>query len=121
MLSQEPPPPPPAAVRRSEPPKPEGPLAVFAKCDMLLVRAPNAAEREQVTQAVGLLLSRGGALAAEVFAQHMSVLTYRVEGYVRRFQEILNVDGYLVLRFDSGTRQIFLDKSKLEQQFEVKL
>jgi len=121
MLSQEPPPPPPAAVSRTEPPKPEGALAVFAKCDMLMARAPNAAEREQVTQAVGLLLSRGGALAAEVFAQHMSVLTYRVEGYVRRFQEILNVDGYLVLRFDSGTRQIFLDKSKLEQQFEVKL
>jgi PglZ domain len=109
------------AVSRGATAKPEGPLAVFAQCEMLRARAPNEAEREQVTQAVGLLLSRGGALAAEVFAQHMGVLTYRVEGYVRRFQEILNVDGYLVLRFDSGTRQVFLDKSKLEQQFEVKL
>lgn len=113
--------PPAAAAGRAEPAKPQGSLAVFANCDMLAARAPQAAEREQVTMAVGLLLSRGGALAAEVFAQHMGVLAYRVEGYVRRFQEILNVDGYLVLRFDPGARQVFLDKSKLEQQFEVKL
>lgn len=118
MLGAEPPPPP---VAVPVPPKIEGPIAAFVGCEMLKARAPNAAEREQVTQAVALLLSRGGALAAEVFAQHMTVLSYRVEGYVRRFQEILNVDGYLVLRFDSGTRQIFLDKAKLEQQFEVKL
>lgn len=120
-LPGEPPPMPAVAVAPSQAAKVDGPLAVFARCEMLAARAPNAAEREQVTQAVGLLLSRGGALAAEVFAQHMSMLTYRVEGYVRRFQEILNVDGYLVLRFDPGTRQVFLDKSKLEQQFEVKL
>lgn len=118
LPSQEPPPPvgsPPGKGRL------EGPIAAFAACDMLKARAPQAPEREQVTSAVALLLSRGGALAAEVFAQHMGVLAFRVEGYVRRLQEVLNVDGYPVLRFDSAARQIFLDKAKLEQQFEVKL
>ena len=48
----------------------------------------------------------------------MGVLPFRVEGYVRRLQEVLNVDGYPVLRLDSGTRQIFLDQAKLEQSPE---
>jgi len=103
------------------PPALEGPLAAFAECAMLKARAPKAELRERAVRAVELLLSRGGALAAEVFAQHLDVLPFRVEGYVRGLQEVLNVDGYAVLRFDSRTRQVFLDKPKLEQQFEVKL
>jgi hypothetical protein len=99
----------------------EAPLAAFAGCEMLKARAPKAAQRNEVVRAVQLLLSRGSALAAEVFAQHLNVLPFRVEGYVRGLQEVLNVDGYAVLRFDSKTRQVFLEKSKLEQQFEVKL
>jgi hypothetical protein len=99
----------------------EGPLVGFAECEMLKARAPKAALREQVVRAVELLLSRGGALAAEVFAQHLDVLPFRVEGYVRGLQEVLNVDGYAVLRLETRTRQVFLDKPKLEQQFEVKL
>ncbi len=102
-------------------PNREGPIALFAACDMLKARAPKAAQREDVVRAVDLLLARGGALAAEVFAQHLGVLPFRVEGYVRGLQEVLNVDGYAVLRFDSRTRQVFLEKAKLEQQFEVKL
>ncbi|HWA24378.1 MAG TPA: BREX-2 system phosphatase PglZ [Lacunisphaera sp.] len=115
------PPPSPAPPVRAEPTALPGPILKFGDSEMLKARAPIATERDYVTRAVALLLSRGGALAAEVFAQHMEMLPFRVEGYVRRFQEILNVDGYAVLRFDTGTRQIFLDKVKLEQQFEVKL
>ncbi len=99
----------------------DGALAAFANCEMLKARAPKAEARERAVRAVELLLSRGGALAADVFAQHLDVLPFRVEGYVRGLQEVLNVDGYAVLRFESRTRQVFLDKPKLEQQFEVKL
>jgi len=99
----------------------EGPIAAFAACEMLKARAPKSSQREDVVRAVELLLARGGALAAEVFAQHLNVLPFRVEGYVRGLQEVLNVDGYAVLRFDNRARQVFLEKAKLEQQFEVKL
>jgi hypothetical protein len=115
-----PPLPPPAAPSPPPPARP-APLAAFAGSEMLKARAPTAERRTQVVAAVELLLSRGGALAAEVFAQHQGVLPFRVEGYVRSLQEVLNVDGYAVLRYDASARQVFLDRPKLEQQFEVKL
>ncbi|HYO94401.1 MAG TPA: BREX-2 system phosphatase PglZ, partial [Polyangiaceae bacterium] len=105
---------PPAEVTAAPVAHMDGPIALFAACEMLKARAPNAARRAEVVQAVQLLLARGGALAAEVFAQHLQVLSFRVEGHVRGLQEVLNVDGYAVLRLDTATRQVFLDKTKLE-------
>lgn len=116
-----PPPPPPVAASPAPGPALSAPLTAFAESEMLKARAPTAERRKQVVAAVELLLSRGGALAAEVFAQHQGVLPFRVEGYVRGLQEVLNVDGYAVLRYDASARQVFIDKQKLEQQFEVKL
>ena len=51
----------------------------------------------------------------------MTVFPGRVSGFVSRLQEILNVDGYQVLRFDRQGQQVHLDLEKLAQQFEVKL
>jgi hypothetical protein len=89
--------------------------------DMLRARASKKAERERVTKAVRFLLARSGAAPADAFAQHMGIPAFRVEGTVALLTETLNVDGYEVLRFDREQRQLFLDKEKLQVQFEVKL
>jgi hypothetical protein len=88
---------------------------------MLEARAPRKDQRAEVVKAVSFLLDRHGAAPDAVFAHHMEVLPYRVDGFISKLQEVLNVDGYEVLRFDPQNRQVFLDKAKLEQQFEVKL
>jgi hypothetical protein len=43
----------------------------------------------------------------------------RVDGYISRFSDILDIHGYEVLRLDS-TKQNHLDRGKLELLFEVK-
>jgi hypothetical protein len=93
----------------------------FAQCDMLQVRAPRAADRKLVVQAVHYLLARGGFAAGNAFATALGFLPFRVPGLVSSLQEVLNIDGYAVLSFDSAGKQVRLDREKLEQQFEVRL
>ena len=95
--------------------------SAFARAPMLEARAPTAARRKQVVRAVALLLARNGILSADAFARAMGQPVYRVAGLVSRLQEVLNVDGYQVLRYDHSSAQVHLDRSKLEQQFEVTL
>ncbi|MBN1612039.1 MAG: BREX-2 system phosphatase PglZ, partial [Polyangiaceae bacterium] len=95
--------------------------SAFAKCDMLEARAPKLATRKLVVQAVQYLLERGGYAPGDAFAPVMGYLPFRVRGLVSNLQEVLNVDGYAVLEFDSVSNQVRLDREKLEQQFEVKL
>lgn len=95
--------------------------SAFAKSEMLEIRARTAQIRKQVVQAVDFLLARNGVASDEAFAAGMGVTPYRVGGLVSRLQEVLNVDGYQVLRFDTTARQVYLDREKLCQQFEVKL
>lgn len=95
--------------------------SAFARCEMLQARAPTVARRKQVVQAVSLLLGRSGVLSIDAFARAMGEPVYRAEGLISRLQEVLNVDGYQVLRLDRTSRQVHLDRSKLEQQFEVSL
>ncbi|MFO0756704.1 MAG: hypothetical protein U0359_09445 [Byssovorax sp.] len=40
-------------------------------------------------------------------------------GLVAKLQEVLNVDGYEVLRFDAAGEQVRLDPGKLRLLFEV--
>jgi hypothetical protein len=141
--SEPPPPPPPEKLKRTKPASdkqlglpglpsaapvepqtvalPSGPLAVFAGSEMLKARAPKKELRDQVVQAVEFLLDRHGAAPDAVFAEHMGEIAFRIGGLISKLQEVLNVDGYAVLRFDTRNRQVFLDREKLEQQFEVKL
>jgi hypothetical protein len=95
--------------------------SAFARSAMLEARAPTVSARKQVVMAVEFLLSRSGVASAEAFASRMSVPVYRVGGLVSHLQEVLNVDGYQVVRFDHAGGQVHLDRAKLEQQFEVKL
>jgi len=92
----------------------------FAKSEVLAARA-SAALKAQVVSAVDALLERDGVMSAEAFGVTLGMLSYRVGGFVSKLQEVLNLDGYEVMRFDGATRQVHLDRAKLAQLFEVTL
>lgn len=107
--------PPPLAKRPSTP----APASAFSKSNVLEARTSDAGTRKDVARAVDFLLVRNGVATAAAFAAEMSVLQRRVGGLVAKFQEILNVDGYEVLRFDAVTQHVTLDVGKLRLLFEV--
>ncbi len=86
---------------------------------MLAARVAGAAQRAEVVRAVDLLLAKQGSTSAKVFAAEMQIMLYRVGGFISKLQEVLNVDGYEVLRFEPRTQEVRLDVGKLEQLFEV--
>lgn len=94
----------------------------FAASEVLKARGVKDSKKvEAVVGAVEVLLERDGVMSAEAFAAAVGILPFRVSGYVSTLQEVLNLDGYEVLRFASGTRQVYLDRDKLGQLFEVVL
>jgi hypothetical protein len=109
-----PPPPPPPPKRPAT-----APASALAKSAVLEARTPDAGVRKEVARAVDFLLGRNGVAKAAAFAAEMVVVQRRVGGLVAKFQEILNVDGYEVLRFDPATDEVILDIGKLRMLFEV--
>lgn len=112
------------------PPKPAAPAArvddptrtsPLASSELLEARASTKTLRDRTVRAVHYLIERGNVASADPFAAAMGIHGFRVEGFVRQLQEVLNVDEYQVLRFDTKQRQIHLHQDLLEQQFEVKL
>jgi hypothetical protein len=92
----------------------------LSRSEVLAARVPKAADRERVIGAVEFLRQRNGVAAAAAFAQEMNEFVGRIAGLVSKLQEVLNVDGYQVLRFDRQNQQVHLDLQKLAQQFEVR-
>lgn len=105
----------PTPKRPSTPPV----ASAFSKSPVLEARAPDAATRKEVARAVDFLLTRNGVVTAAGFAAEMGVVQRRVGGLVAKFQEILNVDGYEVMRFDAVAQHVTLDVGKLRLLFEV--
>jgi hypothetical protein len=97
------------------------PPSAFAGSAVLKARAPLAAARQEVVDAVDLLLSRQGVMSGDAFAAAMQILPFRVGGLISKLQEFLNLDGYEVIRYDPAVRQVHLDPVKLAQLFEVTL
>ncbi len=93
----------------------------FAKSEILKAQTKTAKERQRVAQAVGFLATRQGVASAAVFANAMGIPAFRVSGFVSTLQEVLNLDGYNVLRHARESKQVFLDIAKLNQLFEVEL
>ena len=79
------------------------------------------ADAAKVLRAVDFLLARNGVVAADAFAAALGELTFRVGGLVSTMQGVLHIDGYTVLRFDRQNGQIYLDRDKLNELFEVNL
>lgn len=109
-------PPPVISIKASAPP-----TSNFSTSEILKVRVKAPADRQHVVEAVDLLLARQGVMSGEAFAAAMRVLPFRVGGLIARLQEVLNLDGYEVIRFDPVTRQVELNPHKLGQLFEVEL
>jgi len=95
--------------------------SAFAKSELLEKLAPRQKDRNDVVKAVDYLLARNGVATEEAFAAAMGQLPGRVPGFVAKLQEVLNVEGYQVLRHAPQEKQVVLDPEKLAQQFEVKL
>lgn len=110
-----PPPPVPAETLVTKPGA--SPKSPFAKSGVLEARAPDAKLRDEIARAVDFLLARNGVAAIPIFAAEMRIPERRVGGKVAQFQEVLNVDGYDVLRYD--VKEVTLDVGKLRMLFEV--
>lgn len=91
----------------------------LASSELFLARAADAKTRQQALRAVEFLRVRKGVAAAAAFAAELGEFAARVQGVVAKLQEILNVDGYQVLRYDRQNQQVHLDVEKLAQQFDV--
>lgn len=94
----------------------ESPLAIS---DLFIARAGDAKTRQQALRAVEFLRVRKGVASSAAFAAELGEFAARVQGVVAKLQEILNVDGYQVLRYDRQHQQVHLDFEKLAQQFEL--
>lgn len=110
--------------RPTPPPKrpsspPGAPASAFARSKVLEARATDPSVRKNVAKAVDFLLARNGVATAAAFAAEMVVTQRRVAGQVAMLQEVLNVDGYEVLRFDALAQHVNLDVGKLRLLFEV--
>jgi hypothetical protein len=91
----------------------------LAGSELFMVRAGDAKMRQQALRAVEFLRVRKGVAASAAFAAELGEFAARVQGVVAKLQEILNVDGYQVLRYDRQNQQVHLDLEKLAQQFDV--
>jgi hypothetical protein len=96
----------------------ESPLA---GSELFQDRVADGKSRQQALRAVEFLRLRKGVASAAAFAGELGEFVARVGGVVAKLQEILNVDGYQVLRFDRQNQQVHLDLEKLAQQFDVQL
>jgi hypothetical protein len=94
----------------------ESPLA---RSELFLARVVDTKARQHALRAVEFLRVRKGVASAAAFASELREFPARVGGVVAKLQEILNVDGYQVLRFDRQNQQVHLDLEKLAQQFDV--
>lgn len=93
--------------------------SALARSALFQARAGETKTRELALRAVEFLRARKGVASAAAFAGELGEFVARVRGVVAKLQEILNVDGYQILRFDVQGQQVHLDLEKLEQQFEL--
>jgi hypothetical protein len=115
---------PPAEPAAAAPVAPASPAVIespLTGSELFAARARDGKVRQQALRAVEFLRQRKGVASAAAFAGELGEFASRVGGVVARLQEILNVDGYQVLRFDRQHQQVHLDLEKLAQQFDIQL
>lgn len=95
--------------------------SAFASSAVLKARVKSPADQKPIVDAVDQLLARQGVMSGDAFAAAVRLLPFRVSGLISKLQEVLNLDGYEVIRYDPVARQVHLDRSKLAQLFEVDL
>jgi hypothetical protein len=81
-------------------------------------RAPNPARQEAVLAALEYLLELQDRAPGDAFAAHMgSNIKNRAAGLVSDLSQVLNVDGYDVLRYEPGSKQVVVERELLIQCF----
>jgi hypothetical protein len=75
-------------------------------------------KKDQVEQALRVLIERNGVQMKPAFAQRLAVPPIRIDGFLASLQRILNVDGYPVLTSDAS-QTIRLNLLLLREQFEL--
>jgi hypothetical protein len=112
---------PPKATTKPKPPpaEPIHPLAVaLASAEAFQTRGGKR-QRERALRAVAYLAERNGHAPVGAFATAMEELDYRVAGLVSTLAEVLNWDGYAVIRLDASGKHVELDIETLKQLFEL--
>ena len=94
----------------------------LAKSRLFESHALTKDRRKTVLDTVGFLASRDGYRApVGAYATVMNVLPPRAPNLISFVSEVVNVDGYAVLRHDVTTGLVHLDVSLLEQLYELKI
>jgi len=75
------------------------------------------ADVEKVLGWLAVLVEAGGTVPAAEFARKCQERPHRVNGLVARMGLILNIDGYDVVKHDVASKQVVLNRSRLEQQY----
>jgi hypothetical protein len=94
-------------------------LSPFASNKILHAQAPDASLRAKVVHAVDCLRSKGGSCSEAILAAALSATSWHIGPLLSRVEEVLNVDGYPVLRYDRAAKQVQLDVELLVQLFEI--
>jgi len=84
----------------------------------MLKRRPRV-KKEAVLRAVSTLVLSDGRMERTAFAARIGELPTRVDGAVSRLSEVLNADGYPVLRLERAEGQVVLDLALLRQTFAL--
>ena len=98
------------------------PLAVaLSRSRVFLSSARDGADRrDQVLRAVDFLARRDGHRAPlQELAAALGCQPVRASGLISVLSEVLNVDGYVVLRSDAVNRQVVLDVDTLRSLFDL--
>jgi hypothetical protein len=76
--------------------------------------------RDRIRVFLGVLNSHGFSILQAALAQELQLPLFRVRGLIRVMQRLLNVDGYAVLSYDSGSGTVSLNHELLRTQFELR-
>ena len=69
--------------------------------------------------ALTALATHGSRLELGVLAEAIDASTLRARGIVNGLTELLNVDGYMIVRLDPATDTVVVDLALLAAQFEI--
>jgi hypothetical protein len=84
---------------------------------MFQARTRDPAQAQAVLAALEYLLEHQDSASFEAFAARVGKHQGRIAGVVSHFSEVLNVDGYDVLGYDSASKQIRVERELLIQCF----
>jgi hypothetical protein len=75
--------------------------------------------RDRIRVFLGVMNSHGFSVLHTALAQDLQLPLFRMQGLIRVMQRLLNVEGYAVLSYDSGSGTVTLNYELLRTQFEM--